>query len=81
MSNGRELYLNEIQKIKYENLCDVLSGYEQRGIRVSVQGVELPVTKSAEIMSVHENACYMPDIIMDNVGKIVEINYDRVSLT
>lgn len=81
MKDGRELYLNEVQRIKYENLCDVLSGYEKQGIRVSVQGVELPVTKSAEIMSVYENACYMPDIIMDNVGKIVEINYDRITLT
>jgi len=81
MNKGKQMYLNEVQKLKYESLYDVLSGYEKQGIRISVQGVMLPVAKSAQIMSCYENACYMPDIIMDNVGKIVEINYDKVALT
>lgn len=80
MTEGKEMYEREVQRMKYENLCNTLSGYEQKGVRISVQGIEFPVDKSAEIMTVNENECYMPDIEMDNFGKVVSINYDRIVL-
>lgn len=78
MNRGIDLYLSQIQKAKYENLYDVLCGYESRGIRISVQGVTFPAKESAEIMSVNEGDCFMPDIILDNFGKVVEVNYDKI---
>lgn len=75
MNIGKDLYLSEVQKIRYEELCCQLNGYEQRGIKVSVQGLVFPVEKSAKIMSVCD---YMPDIDFDNQGKIIGINYDKI---
>lgn len=75
MSIGKDVYLKEVQRIRYENLCCQLSGYEKRGIKVSVQGLVFPVEKSAKIMSVCD---YMPDIDFDSQGNIVGINYDKI---
>lgn len=80
MKNEKNLYIREVQKQRYENLCDTLSGYEMRGIRVSIQGIQFPVKKSAKIMSVCEDDCYMPDIMMDGFGNIIAINFDRIAL-
>lgn len=75
MKSGKDVYLSEVQKIRYESLCYQLTSYEQRGIKVSVQGLEFPVEKSAMIMSVCD---YMPDYDFDNQGKIIGINYDKI---
>lgn len=75
MKIGKDVYLSEVQKIRYESLCYQLNSYEQRGIKVSVQGFEFPVEKSAKIMSVCD---YMPDYDFDNQGKIIGINYDKI---
>lgn len=78
MNIGKDLYLKEVQKIRYENLCNVLGEYEKQGIKVSVQGMCFPIKKSAKIMSVSDGDCYMPDMILDKCGKLIEINYDRI---
>ncbi|MDO4187909.1 MAG: hypothetical protein Q4D29_02865 [Lachnospiraceae bacterium] len=78
MSIGNKKYLKEEQKRKYESLLNILKGYEGRGIRVTVEGILYPVQKCAEIMSYNEGDCFMPDINFDNLGRIVEVNYDRI---
>ena len=78
MSIGNKRYLKEEQKTKYESLLYLLKGYEGRGIPVTVEGILYPVQKCAEIMSRNENDCFMPDIILDNLGRIVKVNYDRI---
>lgn len=78
MNIGKDMYHKEVQKMRYECFYDVLSEYERQGIKVSIQGVCFPVEKSAEIMSVNEDECYMPDLIMDNSGKVIEVNYDKI---
>lgn len=78
MNFRNDLYLEEVQKIRYENLCNVLGQYERQGVKVSVQGIQFPVKKSARIMSVNDGDCYMPDMILDRCGKLVQVNYDRI---
>lgn len=79
MTNNNGLYEEEIRKSKYEMLYEKFVKLENRGIRILIQGNYFPLKKCAEIMSVNENACYMPDIMEDSTGRIVEINYDYVA--
>jgi len=75
MNIGKDIYLREVEKIRYESLCNSLERYEKRGVKISVQGTSLPVEKCAAIMSVCD---YMPDYNFDDLGKIVGINFDRI---
>lgn len=78
MNYKNDLYLEEMQKIRYEHLCSELGEYERQGVKISVQGVCFPVKKSAKIMSVNEGDCYMPDMSFDKFGRLVEVNYDKI---
>lgn len=78
MKKRKESYTDDAQKARYESVYSELSEYVRRGVRVSVQGKEYPVGKSARIMTVNENDCYMPDMTFDEYGMVKRVNYDKI---
>jgi len=78
MKNRKQDFTDEKHKARYESVYCELTEYMRRGIRVSVQGKEYPAGKSARIMTVNENDCYMPDMTFDEYGMVDTINYDKV---
>lgn len=81
MASYNSLYEEEIRKSKYEMLYNKFLKYENKGIKILIQGNYFPLKKCAEIISVNENenACYMPDLLEDSTGKIIGINYDYIA--
>ncbi len=80
MNGHKSAYEKASQKLRYESLYDEISEYERQGIEVSVCGSYFPKEKSAEIMSVNEDDCYMADLITDDNGEVIRVNYDKVTV-
>ena len=64
---------------KRKSFYNFLKGYEDSGVRLSIGGRAYTAERISEIMSVAEPPCYMPDIKLDDEGKVININYDRIS--
>ncbi len=86
--SGRELQADSLrqQKIReepdspaYRELMAQLTEYYRRGVKVSLGGVRMPVSRIARICAVREEGKYMGDYIMDESGELTEIRFDRVS--
>ena len=39
------------------------------------------ISKTAEIIAVNEEVCYMPDFLRDEKGNLIEVRYDRIALS
>lgn len=63
----------------YQELMAQLTEYYRRGVKVSLGGVRMPVSRIARICAVREEGKYMGDYIMDDSGELTEIRFDRVS--
>lgn len=66
---------------KFENFCQALFNYEDKGVRITIQGIGYPARKIAEILSLRGFEGFMPDFVLDSYGEVIEINYDRVAMT
>lgn len=62
----------------YLELKAQLTAYYQRGVRVSLNGVRMPVSRIARICAVREEGNYMGDFIVDETGRLKEVRFDRV---
>lgn len=73
-----DLYLEELRKERYDKIYNYLLTFLEKGVKILVCGNSFPLRTCAEIMSYHEDECYMPDYTWDENGKMVEINFDYV---
>lgn len=63
----------------YRELKAQLTEYYRKGVKVSLGGVRMPVSKIARICAVREEGKYMGDYIIDEAGELTEVRFDRVS--
>ncbi len=75
-----DVYKKAVCAKRREDIQAYLKLLSREGVRVSIEGHVFPISKTAEIMSVNEEVCYMPDYLRDESGQLVEIRYDRVIL-
>ncbi len=75
-----DVYKKAICAKQREELQAYLKLLSQEGVRVSIEGHVFPISKAAEIMSVNEEVCYMPDYLRDESGHLIEVRYDRIPL-
>ena len=68
-------------KQKTEQMRAYLNNLAKGGAKISLEGYSLPIAQMAKVMSVCEGFCYMPDIDADDDGTILEVRFDRVSLS
>lgn len=71
-------YMEELRKERYDKLYNYLLQIFEKGVKILVCGNRFPLKTCAEIMTYHENECYMPDYTWDDEGKMVEVNFDFV---
>lgn len=64
---------------KRKSFYEFLKEYEDSGARLSIGGRAYTAERISEIMSVAEPPWYMPDIKLNDEGKVININYDRIS--
>lgn len=62
-----------------KSIFEFLKEYEEGGVRLSIGGRAYTAERISEIMSVAEPPWYMPDIKLNEEGKVININYDRIS--
>lgn len=62
----------------YRELKEQLTEYYRRGVKVSLGGVRMPVSKIARICALREEGKYMGDYIVDESGELKEVRFDRV---
>lgn len=74
----REIKQERVEE-KKKSLYDFLKKYEDGGARLSIGGRKFSAERISEIMSVAENALYMPDIKINDKGIVTNINYDRIT--
>jgi len=75
----REDWQNEQDSPAYQELKAQLTAYYRQGVRVSLNGVRMPVSKIARICAVREEGNYMGDFIVDESGRLKEVRFDRVN--
>lgn len=64
-----------------EDIHSYLKLLSREGVRVSIEGHIFPISKTAEIIAVNEEVCYMPDFLRDEKGNLIEVRYDRIALS
>lgn len=62
----------------YLELKEQLMTYYRQGVRVSLNGVRMPVNRIAKICAVREEGNYMGDYIVDDDGQLTEVRFDRI---
>ncbi|MBQ6874722.1 MAG: hypothetical protein IJN46_00625 [Lachnospiraceae bacterium] len=62
----------------YLELKEQLTTYYRQGVRVSLNGVRMPVNRIAKICAVREEGNYMADYVMDDDGQLTEVRFDRI---
>ena len=62
----------------YLELKEQLTTYYRQGVRVSLNGVRMPVNRIAKICTVREEGNYMADYVMDDDGQLTEVRFDRI---
>lgn len=70
---------DEADSPAYLALKEQLTAYYRQGIRVSLNGVRMPVSRIAKICAVREEGNYMGDFIVDDSGQLTEVRFDRIS--
>ena len=70
---------DEQESPAYQELKAQLTAYYRQGVRVSLNGVRMPVSKIARICAVREEGNYMGDFIVDESGRLKEVRFDRVN--
>ena len=70
---------DEEESEAYRELKAQLTEYYRKGVKVSLGGVRMPVSKIARICAVREEGKYMGDYIIDEAGELIEVRFDRVS--
>lgn len=63
----------------YLELKAQLTEYYRRGVKISLGGVRMPVSRIARICAVREEGKYMGDYILNEAGELTEVRFDRVS--
>lgn len=63
----------------YLELKSQLTEYYRKGVKVSLGGVRMPVSRIARICAVKDEGKYMGDFIIDESGELTEVRFDRVS--
>lgn len=62
----------------YFDMKNELEHYEQQGIVISVEGKKVIPRHAAQLCCFDNKNDYMPDYIIDDDGKVVEIGFNRV---
>lgn len=69
---------DETESPAYLELKEQLTAYYRQGVRVSLNGVRMPVSRIAKICAVREEGNYMGDFIIDDAGQLTEVRFDRI---
>ena len=75
----RQRQWEEEETEAYLELKAQLTEYYRKGVKVSLEGVRMPVSQIARICAVREEGKYMGDYIVDEDGELKEVRFDRVS--
>lgn len=76
---GQQKQWEEPDSPVYREMKAQLTEYYRRGVKVSLGGVRMPVSRIARICAVREEGKYMCDYIVDESGQLTEVRFDRVS--
>lgn len=66
------------RNLAYLKVKEELERYEKKGVIISVEGEPVVAKKAAQISCFETDACYMRDYIIDDMGEITEIGFNRV---
>ena len=75
-----DLLNEELRRQRYNERMAMLLDFQMQGVQILVLGKQFPLEIAAQIMTIHEDECYMPDPMWDSNGKLISINYDLVKL-
>ena len=62
----------------YQELFSELSAYERSGIKMQINGISASPLQIVSAHMIRENSNYMRDYIMDEEGKITELDFYEV---
>lgn len=67
------------KKAIYEWIISEIKEAEKYGILVNVEGVNYSSEETAELFHVLEDAVYMKEYLGDSEGRIIQINFDKIT--
>lgn len=73
-------YAIAVQEQNRTNILTELTMYTKRGIIVTIEGYHFPVEVVADLISVCEGYCYMPDFLRNDDGNLCEVRFQRIKL-
>lgn len=62
----------------YQELFSELSAYERSGIKMQINGISASPLQIVSAHMIRENSNYMRDYIMDEEGKLTELDFYEV---
>ncbi len=67
------------KKAIYEWIVSEIKEAEKYGIAVNVEGVNYSSDETKELFYVLEDAVYMKEYLGDSEGRIIQINFDKIT--
>lgn len=62
----------------YQELFSELTAYERSGVRMQIDGISASPLQIVSAHMIRENSNYMRDYIMDEEGKITELDFYEI---
>ena len=62
----------------YQELFSELTAYERSGVRMQIDGISASPMQIVSAHMIRENSNYMRDYIMDEEGKITELDFYEI---
>ena len=75
----RRLNNTDEEKQYYIPMVEKLKTYNNTGIPIYIDGVNLSVEEIARTCAIRERGSYMADYVIDDEKKLVEVRFDKIS--
>lgn len=75
----RSINNTDEEKQYYIPMVEKLKGYNDNGIPIYLDGMNLSVEEVARACAITERGSYMADYVMDDDEKLVEVRFDKIS--
>lgn len=62
-----------------QRLFQELEHYEQRGVRITLEGSRVSPMQIVNAYLVKESGCYMRDYVMSPIGNLEELGFDNIA--
>ncbi len=67
------------EKQYYIPMVEKLKAYNDNGIPIYIDGMNLSVEEIAKACAITERGSYMADYVMDDTEKIIEVRFDKIT--